>query len=154
MFAALEPVLAQQPDDFVGPFVELLSSADLAIGNAIGSNTANIGLVLGAVAMLRPIELTSATLRREMPALLAVSLLTVTLFLDTYLSRCLQAGLTVAICEQVEDPALAKGLVKREVVRVVTPGVIVDDDILDAPGMELHSSVQTGRSGSGSAFAA
>ena len=60
---------------------------DLAVGNAIGSNTANIGLVLGGVAMLRPIELTSATLRREMPALLAVSLLTVTLFLDTYLSR-------------------------------------------------------------------
>ncbi|MDX1480808.1 MAG: calcium/sodium antiporter [Woeseiaceae bacterium] len=60
---------------------------DLAIGNAIGSNTANIGLVLGSIALLRPIELTSATLRREMPALLAVSLLTVTLFLDTYLSR-------------------------------------------------------------------
>ena len=60
---------------------------DLAIGNAIGSNTANIGLVLGGIALLRPIELTSATLRREMPALLAVSLLTVTLFLDTNLSR-------------------------------------------------------------------
>ena len=60
---------------------------DLAVGNAIGSNTANIGLVLGVIAILRPIELTSATLRREMPALLAVSLLTVTLFLDTYLSR-------------------------------------------------------------------
>ena len=60
---------------------------DLAVGNAIGSNTANIGLVLGGVALIRPIELTSATLRREMPALLAVSLLTVTLFLDTYLSR-------------------------------------------------------------------
>ncbi|MDH4256023.1 MAG: calcium/sodium antiporter, partial [Gammaproteobacteria bacterium] len=50
-------------------------------------NIANIGLVLGGIALIRPIELTSATLRREMPALLAVTLLTVSLFLDTYLSR-------------------------------------------------------------------
>ena len=59
----------------------------LAIGNAIGSNICNIGLVLGCVAVVRPIKLRSATLRREMPALLAVSLLTVSLFLDSYLSR-------------------------------------------------------------------
>jgi cation:H+ antiporter len=61
--------------------------AGLAVGNAIGSNIANIGLVLGTVALFRPIELKSATLRREMPALLAVSLLTVALFLDSYLAR-------------------------------------------------------------------
>ena len=59
----------------------------LAVGNAIGSNICNIGLVLGCVAVIRPIKLRSATLRREMPALLAVSLLTVSLFLDSYLSR-------------------------------------------------------------------
>jgi cation:H+ antiporter len=59
----------------------------LAIGNAIGSNIVNIGLVLGCVAIIRPIKLRSATLRREMPALLAFSLLTVSLFLDSYLSR-------------------------------------------------------------------
>ncbi len=59
----------------------------LAIGNAIGSNICNIGLVLGCVSIIRPIKLRSATLRREMPALLAVSLLTVSLFLDSYLSR-------------------------------------------------------------------
>jgi cation:H+ antiporter len=59
----------------------------LAIGNALGSNIANIGLVLGVVAILRPVELKSATLRREMPALLAVSLLTVSLFLDSFLSE-------------------------------------------------------------------
>ena len=75
------------PEIIVSVLAALRGEADLAIGNAIGSNTANIGLVLGAAAMLRPIELTSATLRREMPALLAVSLLTVTLFLDSYLSR-------------------------------------------------------------------
>lgn len=59
----------------------------LAVGNAIGSNIVNVGLVLGITAMVMPIRLESATLRREMSALLAVSLLTVSLFLDTYLSR-------------------------------------------------------------------
>lgn len=59
----------------------------LAFGNAIGSNIVNIGFVLGITAIVRPIPLQSATLRREMPALLAVSLLTVSLFLDTRLSR-------------------------------------------------------------------
>lgn len=59
----------------------------LAIGNAIGSNICNIGLVLGCVSVIRPMKLRSATLRREMPALLAVTLLTVSLFLDSYLSR-------------------------------------------------------------------
>jgi len=58
----------------------------LAFGNAIGSNIFNIGLVLGLTAMIRPILLESATLRREMPALLAVTLLTVSLFLDSFLS--------------------------------------------------------------------
>ncbi len=75
------------PEIVVSVLAALRGDSGLAIGNAIGSNTANIGLVLGATAMLRPIELTSATLRREMPALLAVSLLTVSLFLDSYLSR-------------------------------------------------------------------
>ena len=59
----------------------------LAFGNAIGSNIVNIGLVLGVTATIRPISLESATLRRQMQALLAVSLLTVLLFLDTRISR-------------------------------------------------------------------
>jgi len=75
------------PEIMVSVNAALRGEPDLAIGNAIGSNIANIGLVLGSVAMIKPIELTSATLRREMPALLAVSLLTVSLFLDSYLSR-------------------------------------------------------------------
>ena len=73
----------------------------LAIGNAVGSNIVNIGLVLGVTAIVRPIPLKSATLRREMPALLAVSLLTVSLFLDTRLSRpdglVLLAGLVIVM---------------------------------------------------------
>ncbi|MDZ7581509.1 MAG: DNA mismatch repair protein MutS [Deltaproteobacteria bacterium] len=48
-----------------------------------------------------------------------------------YIARLLDAGLKVAVCDQVEDPATAKGLVKREVVRVITPGMIVENDFLE-----------------------
>lgn len=75
------------PEVLVSVVAAMRGEPDLAVGNALGSNIANIGLVLGAVALIRPIELKSATLRREMPALLAVTLLTVALFLDSYLSR-------------------------------------------------------------------
>ena len=51
--------------------------------------------------------------------------------LDSYLSRLIKAGLRVAVCEQVEDPALAKGLVKRDVTRLVTPGTLTDETLLD-----------------------
>ncbi len=47
-----------------------------------------------------------------------------------YLGKLLNKGYKVAICEQVEDPARAKGIVRREVVRVITPGTIVDKDLL------------------------
>ena len=47
-----------------------------------------------------------------------------------YIARLLEAGRKVAICDQVEDPRVAKGLVKREVVRLITPGVVLDDDTL------------------------
>jgi len=75
------------PEILVSIVASIRGEPGLAYGNAIGSNIVNIGLVLGCVAIIRPIELRSATLRREMPALLAVSLLTVSLFLDSYLSR-------------------------------------------------------------------
>ena len=89
------------PEILVSVVAALRGESDLAVGNAIGSNIANIGLVLGAVALIRPIELKSATLRREMPALLAVSLLTVALFLDSALNRIdgfvLLTGLIIVI---------------------------------------------------------
>ena len=75
------------PEILVSVVAALQGQPGLAFGNAIGSNIFNIGLVLGLTAMIRPIMLESATLRREMPALLAVSLLTVSLFLDSFLSR-------------------------------------------------------------------
>ena len=51
--------------------------------------------------------------------------------LDSYLAKIVQAGLRAAVCEQVEDPREAKGLVKRDVVRIVTPGTLTDDELLD-----------------------
>ena len=75
------------PEIIVAVDAAIQGHPGLAIGNAIGSNIVNIGLVLGVTAIIRPIPLKSATLRREMPALLAVSLLTVSLFLDSRLSR-------------------------------------------------------------------
>lgn len=49
---------------------------------------------------------------------------------DTHIQKLLHAGHRVAICDQVEDPAQAKGLVKREVTRVVTPGTLTEDNLL------------------------
>ena len=75
------------PEVLVSAIAALRGEPGLAFGNAIGSNIVNIGLVLGLVATIKPIALTSATLRREMPALLAVTLLTVSLLLDSFISR-------------------------------------------------------------------
>ena len=51
---------------------------------------------------------------------------------QTYLTRLVQAGHNVAICDQMEDPSRAKGLVKRKVTRIVTPGTVVEEALLDA----------------------
>jgi DNA mismatch repair protein MutS len=60
--------------------------------------------------------------------------------LDNYLRKLLQGGYRVAVCDQVEDPATAKGLVRREVTRVVTPGTLTDDGLLD-PRQANHLAV-------------
>src|SRR6516165_193612 len=52
--------------------------------------------------------------------------------IDTYIARLVKKGFRVAICDQVEDPRKARGLVKREVVRVVSPGTLTDAGYLDA----------------------
>ena len=51
---------------------------------------------------------------------------------DGYIARLVKKGFRVAICDQVEDPRKAKGIVKREVVRVVSPGTLTDASYLDA----------------------
>ncbi|MBN1782023.1 DNA mismatch repair protein MutS [bacterium] len=52
--------------------------------------------------------------------------------LDGYLAKMLKAGYRVAICEQIEDPKLAKGIVKRDVIQIATPGTVMDDKLLQA----------------------
>jgi DNA mismatch repair protein MutS len=51
--------------------------------------------------------------------------------LDTYMPKLLKAGYRVAVCEQLEDPKFAKGIVKRDVIEVVTPGVAFSDNVLE-----------------------
>lgn len=50
---------------------------------------------------------------------------------EAYIARLVENGHRVAICEQVEDPATAKGLVKRDIIRVITPGTVIEDSMLD-----------------------
>ncbi|HNW04963.1 MAG TPA: DNA mismatch repair protein MutS [Oscillospiraceae bacterium] len=50
---------------------------------------------------------------------------------EAYVARLIKKGYKVAICEQTEDPALAKGLVKRDIIRVITPGTVVENSMLD-----------------------
>ena len=75
------------PELVVSGMAAYRGNPGLAVGNAIGSNIANIALVLGLTAAIRPMEVRSTILRREMPALLAVTLLTTMVFLDSFLGR-------------------------------------------------------------------
>ena len=61
--------------------------------------------------------------------------------LDNYLPKLLNAGLRVAICEQVEDPKLAKGVVKREVVEIASPGATLSDKLLDSRSNNFLAAV-------------
>ena len=72
---------------------------------------------------------------------------------DTYINKMIHAGHKVAICEQMEDPALAKGLVERSVVRVITPGTVIEEKILDAGKNNYIVSVNYAPNGIGFAYA-
>lgn len=64
----------------------------------------------------------------------------------SYIAKLIKSGKKVAICEQTEDAKLTKGLVKRKVVRVITPGTVLDDDLLDPKQnhflLSLHSDIK------------
>ncbi|MCQ4726045.1 DNA mismatch repair protein MutS [Anaerotignum faecicola] len=68
---------------------------------------------------------------------------------DTYISRLVEKGYKVAICEQVEDPKLAKGIVKRDVVRIVTPGTLIDNTVLDEKKNNFLACVYCDKNGFG-----
>src|SRR5262245_19077750 len=64
---------------------------------------------------------------------------------EGYLARLVRAGVSVAICEQVGDPATSKGPVEREVTRIVTPGTLTDESLLDAARDNLLVAVAADR---------
>ncbi|MBQ2699261.1 MAG: DNA mismatch repair protein MutS, partial [Firmicutes bacterium] len=67
---------------------------------------------------------------------------------DGYLAKLIAKGFKVAICEQVEDPKTAKGLVKRDVIRVVTPGTVVESALLDETTANYLAAVWPDKNGS------
>ncbi|MBI4529328.1 MAG: DNA mismatch repair protein MutS [Deltaproteobacteria bacterium] len=72
---------------------------------------------------------------------------------NPYIGKLLDAGFKVAICEQIEDPKSAQGVVQREVVRVITPGTITDAEALDARSNNFLVAIGRGRKAFGLAVA-
>ena len=72
--------------------------------------------------------------------------------IDTYLPKLVRAGERVAICEQLEDPKLVKGLVKRGVIELVTPGIVLGDNILANKENNFIAAIYFGRRSTGVAF--
>ena len=71
---------------------------------------------------------------------------------ESYIARLIAKGYKVAICEQMEDPALAKGLVKRDIIRVVTPGTVTDAGCLDEKSSNFLCAVYADSRSAGVAF--
>lgn len=72
---------------------------------------------------------------------------------DNYIAKLIAAGEKVAICEQLSDPKASKGMVERDVVRVITPGTVIEDNILDDKKNNYIASVLADKSGSAIAWA-
>ena len=72
--------------------------------------------------------------------------------LDNYLPKLVRAGLKVAVCDQLEDPKQAKGLVKRGVTELVTPGVVMHDQVLKSKQNHYLAALHWTRKGCGVAF--
>src|SRR5207237_5156630 len=70
----------------------------------------------------------------------------------SYIAKLLRVGRSVAVCDQVEDPQAAKGLVRREVVRVYTPGTLIEPDLLAAGEPNYLAAIAPGSSGAGGAW--
>ena len=71
---------------------------------------------------------------------------------ESYIARLIAKGYKVAICEQMEDPATAKGLVKRDIIRVVTPGTVIDAACLDDKSGNYLCGIYLDSQGGGAAF--
>lgn len=72
---------------------------------------------------------------------------------DEYIGKLIEKGYKVAICEQMEDPALAKGLVRRDVIRVITPGTLIESNLLPDQKNNFLCCLCMGEFASGICFA-
>ena len=72
---------------------------------------------------------------------------------EGYIARLVERGYKVAVCEQTEDPAKAKGIVKRDVVRIITPGTVIDGEMLDEGNNNFLAAVYEKDGGIGICFA-
>ncbi len=71
---------------------------------------------------------------------------------EAYIARLIAKGYKVAICEQTEDPAQAKGLVDREIIRVVTPGTLIEENLLEEGKNNFLAALWAGEEGAGLCF--
>ncbi|CAN4051017.1 DUF1904 domain-containing protein, partial [Dysosmobacter welbionis] len=71
---------------------------------------------------------------------------------EAYIARLIAKGYKVAICEQMEDPATAKGLVKRDIIRVVTPGTVIDAACLEEKASNFLCGIYIDSQNAGAAF--
>ena len=71
---------------------------------------------------------------------------------EAYIARLIAKGYKVAICEQTEDPALAKGLVSREVIRIITPGTVTESSMLEEGRSNYICAVHLSNGRGGAAF--
>ncbi|MBI1819274.1 MAG: DNA mismatch repair protein MutS, partial [Nitrospirae bacterium] len=72
--------------------------------------------------------------------------------LNNYLVKFIRAGLRVALCEQMEDPRMVKGIVKREVVRVISPGTLIESELLESQSNNYFAAFVAGHEKAGLAF--
>ncbi|MCC8022910.1 MAG: DNA mismatch repair protein MutS, partial [Clostridiales bacterium] len=72
---------------------------------------------------------------------------------DSYIAKLVAKGYKIAICEQMEDPAAAKGLVRRDVVRVITPGTVIEGNMLDEGRNNYLCAISMNAEGAGLCFA-
>jgi len=72
---------------------------------------------------------------------------------DSYIAKLIKKGYKVAICEQMEDPKSVKGLVKRDVIRVITPGTLIEANMLDEGANNFIASIFIGDNEAGLSFA-
>lgn len=121
------------PELLVSANAALRGSPDIAIGNALGSNIANVGLILGATAITSALVVRSQTLRRELPVLLAVTLLTLLPFTDGHFSR-------------IEGLALLSGLVLMLTWLVkMEMNSHSDDPVIESLDEEIPLDISLGR---------